>query len=223
MIYRAPERSTPVRGRTVTHELATLLVGMALLAALILQFACAGAGAGGSAGRWLCVNNARLAALRPATPTPTHTPPPGRAAGIRPIAQPSAGAPIDPTEYAIPTSPSFENDAFAPVPTDDGGASTGYPGAGSDAARVMPVPGTPMPNVFDDRRATRTALAAEGLAAATARALAIQAVGSATPTATSNTALGTATQTPTPGPGTPSVTPGASPTGTAAPTETGYP
>ncbi|MFN8424074.1 MAG: hypothetical protein U0470_12095 [Anaerolineae bacterium] len=46
MIYRAPERANPTRSRAVTHELAALLVGMAIMAAVILQVACAGAADG---------------------------------------------------------------------------------------------------------------------------------------------------------------------------------
>lgn len=224
MIYRAPERSTPARGRAVTHELAALLVGMALLAAVILQFACAGAGPGASAGRWICVNNARLAALRPATPTPTGTARAGRGGAIRPIAPPTSIAPLTPTvPWSESTSPGA-GDArgmwLTPTPSDVGDA-VGYPGAGRNPFRTLPSPSVPVPDPFDARRTTLTALAAEGLAAATARALANQAATTIAPTPSASTAP--ATTTPTPGPGTPSVTPGPTPTETASPTETGYP
>lgn len=226
MIYRAPERSTPARGRAVTHELAALLVGMALLAAVILQFACAGAGPDASAGRWICVNNARLAALRPATPTPTGTARAGRGGAIRPIAQATSIVPSAPTMSAIGSKAPDTEGLFGswPTPTvSPQNDALGYPGAGRNPSRSLPSPSVPVPDPFDARRTTLTALAAEGLAAATARALANQSAATATVTATTFTTTGTASPTPTPGPGTPSVTPGPTPTDTASPTETGYP
>lgn len=218
MIYRAPERAVPARSRAVTHELAALLVGMALLAAVILQVACTGAG--GRTGRWLCVNNPRLASLRPTPPPSTATPRAARGSAIRP-----AGAATRPIAGAEPAAPSAATpDAFAPSPFDPGTAFTAptpaAPGADPASGR-SPDAAVPAPDAalsqFSSRRATMTAVAQLEQDAATQRA-------AAPPTpAPLATATPTLDPTVTPGPGTPSATAGPSPTGSATATETGYP
>lgn len=225
MIYRAPERATPTRSRAVTHELAALLVGMALLAAVILQFACAGAG--GVTGRWLCVNNGRLAALQPPTATPAATAG-GQASGIRPVGVATPAVPgAVPTPTALGSSAELGNgsESGAPFPIatppgqerlDPSAPVLGGPtGDGQDPFGA--------PDAFTERRATMTAQAAEIFGQATASALRRPTFEAQLPTEQATDSDASATATPTPGPGTPSVTPGPSPTGLGTATETGYP
>lgn len=222
MIYRAPERAVPARSRAITHELAALLVGMALVAALVLQVACAGTG--GPTARWLCINNARLAALRPTAPPPSATPRLTRGGAILPVggATPAvAGAPAAPSATAAAPSPfdAGRMGAFAtpdPFGQDAGGAPS-----------LAPTPQLPGDaglgggSPVNSRRATMTALAVAAYDAATARA---DRAADATPTSpTAEPTAATPLASETPGPGTPTVTSGPSPTGTATATTTGYP
>lgn len=223
MIYRAPERPVAARSRAVTHELAALLVGMALVAALVLQVACAGAG--GPAGRWLCINNARLAALRPTPPPATATPRLTRGGAILPAGGATPAIAGTPTA----TAPA----AGAPSPFDlDGGQrgsiATPEGFADFDTGGVPSLPPTPPEasgldggSPFNTRRATMTALAAAAYEAATARAARAADTTPTSPADATPTVSAVASETP--GPGTPSVTPGASPSGTGTATQTGNP
>lgn len=222
MIYRAPERATPTRSRAVTHELAALLVGMALLAAVILQFACAGGG-GGAAGRWLCVNNGRLAALDPTTATPTATTV-GQSSGFRAVgvATPSLpGAQSTPTVLGSGVLSDSGSDAGASfpftTPTEPNPFDLSPPGFGGPIGDPRDPSGAL--DAYAGVGATSTALAAEALRQATAYALRRPTVELQLPTQRPTEADAT----PTPGPGTPSVTPQPSPTVLASPTESGYP
>ncbi|MEO8082318.1 MAG: hypothetical protein ABI780_00705 [Ardenticatenales bacterium] len=226
MIYRAPERATPTRSRAVTHELAALLVGMALLGAVILQFACAGAG--GVAGRWLCVNNGRLAALQPPTVTPAATAG-GQSSGIRPV---GVATPAMPGVVPTPTVLGADTGLGLGFGSESGSSfPSATPVGQGPLDPSAPVLGGPTRDAQDpfgaadaisERRALMTAQA-ESFGQATASTPRRPNFEPQLPTEQATEPEASTTTTPTPGPGTPSVTPGPSPTGLGYPTETGYP